>query len=228
MEESISQRRRNSLVKFVDMVDEEINFDIESDHSGHPEEVHTMDARSISTHSFTAASSGIVSRSHTSHTSHTSTSRKKSTIKNFINCAKDERRLDEQIIHQKESKSVFCLRLLTFSTLITAAVIVASLTFKFSRSAELTAFQTQYEDSVVKVEEAIAIAIRNKLKTAETFSAMYTSRYGPEHVWPNVTMPDFQQQAAGQLEIADGIAISYNPIIQEGDDRNEFEAHANE
>lgn len=216
MEEINANRRRSSLVKFVDLVDEEANFNLESD-CGQTELIHTnaVDGRSVSTHSFTAASSVIAS------------CRKKSTIKNYLNCTKDER-LDEQIINQKESRSIWCLRLLTFSTLITAAVIVASLTFKFSRSSELTAFKTQYEDSVVKVEEAITNSIRNKLKTAETFSAMYTSRYGPENVWPNVTMPDFQQQAVGQLEIADGLALSYNPIIQQGIDRNEFEAYANE
>lgn len=43
--------------------------------------------------------------------------------------------------------------------------------------------------------------------------------------WPNATLPDFQEQADGQLKLAAGRAISFNPIITE-QNRAEFEAHA--
>lgn len=45
-------------------------------------------------------------------------------------------------------------------------------------------------------------------------------------IWPNVTIPDFQEQTAGSLIIADGRALSYNPIITQDVNRFEWEEHA--
>lgn len=134
--------------------------------------------------------------------------------------------IDEEILAAKKNKSIWCLRSLTTFALVAAAVTVAFLTFSYSRSAELKQFREIYFDSVVKVEEAIAAGIKNKLNTAETFSALYTSRYTNDD-WPNVTMPsyEFEAQAKGQLEIANGIALSFNPVIN-GKNREAFEAHA--
>lgn len=47
-------------------------------------------------------------------------------------------------------------------------------------------------------------------------------------IWPNVTIPNFQEQTAGLLIIADGRALSYNPIITQDVNRLEWEAHATE
>ena len=133
----------------------------------------------------------------------------------------------DELNASNKSRSICCVRALVALTLVTAAIIVASLTFSLNRSAELKQFEREYFDSVVKVEEAIANGIRNKVNAAKTFSAIYTSHFSADNNWPNVTMPsqDFNAQAAGQLEVANGIAISYNPIITTKN-RNEFEAHA--
>ena len=147
------------------------------------------------------------------------------TIKSPLLCMQDDHIDSNTILEQKSSRAVWCLRVLTLSTLSTAAMIVAVCTYIYSRNAEMQVFEIQYQDSVVKVSEAIALDISNKLNTAMSFSAMYTSRYGPENSWPNVTMPNFQQQAKGQLKIADGIALSYNPIIT-NETRKEWEAYA--
>ncbi len=152
----------------------------------------------------------------------------RSSIRDYLNCAAENKTIDEQILQQKESNGILCLRLLTTTTLITAAVLVATLTYSFSHNSELKEFRTQYQSSVVKVEEAIGMSIENKLNTAKTFAAMYTSRYGPDNIWPNVTMSDFQHIAEGQLAIANGIALSYNPVINGTAQREQFEAHAAE
>lgn len=133
------------------------------------------------------------------------------------------------LARNRTSTSIRCVRILTVLTLITAAIIVATLTYSFTRSAELDQFENEYYDAVVKVQQAIVAGIQDKLNVAKTFSAIYTSRYGTLNLWPNATMPyeDFQDQATGQLEIANGIAISFNPIITT-DNRAEFEAHATE
>ena len=60
-----------------------------------------------------------------------------------------------------------------------------------------------------------------------TFSAVITSRYG-HAAWPKVTIPDFQEQTAGSLAIANARALSFNPIVAQGEDRLEWEAHAAE
>ncbi len=158
-----------------------------------------------------------------------SVKRKLSTItamSNQITCMQDGH-IDNVILEQKKSNAIWCLRILTVTTLTTATVIVAVLTFTFTRNSELQVFDTQYQDSVVKVAEAISLDISNKLNSASAFSAMYTSRYGPEERWPNVTMPYFEEQARGLLDTSGGIALSFNPIIT-NETRAEWEAHANE
>ncbi len=141
-----------------------------------------------------------------------------------LGCMKDDD-IDQVVIEQKKSRAIWCLRTLTITTLTTAAVIVAFLTYTTSRNSELQVFNTQYEDSVVKVAEAISSDINNKLNSAMSFSAMYTSRYGSKNNWPNVTMPYFEEQAKGLLDTSGGIALSFNPIITNVT-RTEWEAHA--
>lgn len=135
----------------------------------------------------------------------------------------------EVLLIRNNNASIRCLRILTVLTLITATIIVASLTYSFTRSAELGRFESEYYDAVIKVQQAVATGIQDKLNVAKTLSAIYTSRYGTLNLWPNATMPyqDFHDQAMGQLEIVNGIAISFNPIIT-NDTRAEFEAHATE
>jgi len=135
--------------------------------------------------------------------------------------------LDEELHASNESRPICCLRSLTVITLVTSAIIVASLTYSLNRSAELTQFEREYIGSVVKVEDAIANGISNKINAAATFSGIYTSLFGVDNVWPNATMPSnyFNELAVGQLEVAGGIALSFNPIVT-GKNRNAFEAHA--
>jgi class 3 adenylate cyclase len=47
-------------------------------------------------------------------------------------------------------------------------------------------------------------------------------------IWPNATMPDFQEIADGQLRLANGRALSFNPIITQDVNRLGWEAHAEE
>ena len=135
--------------------------------------------------------------------------------------------INEVILEQKKSRAIWCLRTLTLTTLVTATVIVAVLTYQFTRNSELQVFNTQYQDSVVKVAEAISLDLNNKLNSAMSFSAMYTSRYGPENEWPNITLPYFQEQAKGLLDTSGGIALSFNPIIT-NKTRAEWEVYATE
>jgi class 3 adenylate cyclase len=140
-----------------------------------------------------------------------------------------ERCTQEVLFTRNNNASIRCLRILTVLTLITATIIVASLTYSYTRSAEFARFESEYYDAVIKVQQAVASGMQDKLNVAKTFSAMYTSRYGMLNLWPNATMPyqDFKYQAMGQLEITHGIAISFNPIIT-SDNRPAFEAHATE
>ena len=113
----------------------------------------------------------------------------------------------------KKTRAVFCLRVVTIATLVAAAVATATLTYVYVSKDEESNFSTQYKDSVVKVAEAFQQGLDVKTSSASTFSAMYTSRYGPQDTWPNVTMPNFSEQAAGQLDLCEGRALRFNPII---------------
>lgn len=92
---------------------------------------------------------------------------------------------------------------------------------------EQSNFDTQYQDSVFKLAEAFQKGLDVKTDASSTFSAIYTSRYGPENTWPNVTMPNFSEQAAGQLNLCEGRALSFNPIIT-NEIKAGWEAFANE
>jgi len=142
-----------------------------------------------------------------------------------MGCIQDD--TDKAILEEKKSNAIWCLRTLTITTLTAAAVVVAALTFTFSRNSEYRVFEIQYLDSVAKVSEAIKLAINNKLNTAMTFSAVYTSRYQGQDKWPNITLPHFGDQAEGLLEVAEGIALSFNPIIT-NTTRDEWEVYATE
>ncbi|KAL9190047.1 hypothetical protein ACHAXT_007258 [Thalassiosira profunda] len=140
---------------------------------------------------------------------------------------------DEQ---RRQDRRVCIVRGATIAVLVAAAATVAALTAWYVKQDEQSNFELQYRDSVAKVAEAFQHRIDTKHEVAKTFSAMITSRYGDvaqaavgkPPLWPNVTIPDFQEQAEGSLAIADGRALSFNPIITQDVNRLQFEAHASE
>lgn len=134
-------------------------------------------------------------------------------------------RNDGNIIERKQSRSIICLRSLTVMTLVVAALLVCILTFYFARSAELKEFEHQYYDTVIKVDEQIKLGLQNKILAAKTLAKMYTSLFGPQNVWPNATMPDFNQRVESLLALSNSMALSFNPIINSSN-RADFEAHA--
>ena len=58
---------------------------------------------------------------------------------------------------------------------------------------------------------------------------MYTSRYGnaafDPPIWPNATMPYFEEQAKGQLKLGQAWGISFSPILAQDVDRLSWEAY---
>ena len=135
---------------------------------------------------------------------------------------------------RRQDRKVCLLRGGVVITLLTATTLVATFVGLYVSNDERYNFENQYLDSVSMVAESFQNRIDIKYSTAKTFSAMITSRYGnvaqavlgEEPLWPNVTIPDFQEQAMAMLDIADGRAISFNPIITQDVNRLEWEAHA--
>jgi hypothetical protein len=136
---------------------------------------------------------------------------------------------DEHEAAQRQRDGRVCLiRTCLILALLTAAAIVATFAGWYVRSDEHANFEMQYRDSVEKVGEAFQRRLSVKRDSVTTFASMVTSRYGPEDSWPNVTIPNFPQQTEGLLRIADGRALSYNPVVTQDVDRLQFEAHATE
>jgi heme/copper-type cytochrome/quinol oxidase subunit 2 len=134
---------------------------------------------------------------------------------------------------QKQNRKVCMLRTAMILTLVSATVIVAVLVYKYVKRDERNDFETQYEDSVSKVQEAFQYGIDIKHDTASAFSSVYTSQFGnkaqiAEPVWPNATLTHFEEEASDFLTISNGRALSFNPIITQGTNRLEWEAHAAE
>jgi hypothetical protein len=141
---------------------------------------------------------------------------------------------DASTDQRRQDRKVCLLRGGVVITLLTATTLVATFVGLYVSHDERYNFEQQYLDSVSMVAESFQNRIDIKYNTAKTFSAMITSRYGnvaqavigEEPLWPNVTIPDFQEQAKAMLTIADGRAISFNPIITQDVNRLEWEAHA--
>jgi class 3 adenylate cyclase len=142
-----------------------------------------------------------------------------------INKVDADNQNDTNILSKKKTRPIVCLRTLTVATLVMAAILVCVLTYIFARNAEVKEFENQYYDTIVKVEDAIKDGLTNKVDAAKTLSAVYTSHFGPQNVWPNATMPDFDERSIGQLALSNSLALSFNPIIT-SETRAEFEAHA--
>jgi class 3 adenylate cyclase len=137
----------------------------------------------------------------------------------------DHDHLGDEILAKKQTQSLLCLRSFTGMTLFSAAILICSLTYLFSRRNEVKDFQQQYDDITEAFENIVRRSLQNKVYSAMTLSAMYTSVFGPQKMWPNATMYDFEKLAKGQLAVAESIGLSFNPIIT-NENRGDFEAHA--
>jgi hypothetical protein len=133
-----------------------------------------------------------------------------------------------EVARRRQDSKVFFLRIVLIVALVTATALVATFAGLYVDRDEHANFEMQYDDSVAKVGEAFQTRLDIKRDSIMTFSSMITSRYGPVAVWPNVTIPNFEVQTQGILRIADGRALSYNPIITQDINRLQWEAHATE
>ena len=131
--------------------------------------------------------------------------------------------LDED--QERGNKRVCLLRGAMIATLLTATVVVASLTYVFVREEENGNFVSQYQDSVAKLAQEFQSGLDAKHDVMETLAAMYTS-YGND--WPNVTMANFEPIARGLLKRGHARSITFSPIITQGADRISWEAYAKE
>ena len=137
---------------------------------------------------------------------------------------------------EKQNRKVCKMRGAMIVTLLSATVAVATLVYLYVTRDEEDNLQIQYRDSVSKVAEAFQYGIDTKHDTTSTFSSIYTSIYGNivqevkggESIWPNATLPFFAERAKDLLKIANGRALSFNPIITQDVNRLEWEAHATE
>ena len=143
-------------------------------------------------------------------------------------CSVETAEDEQEAAQRRRDRRVCCIRFSLILALLTATAIVATFAGWYVHSDEGANFEMQYADSVEKVGEAFQHRLDIKRDSISTFGAMITSRYGPLDVWPNVTIPNFLEQTEGILRIADGRALSYNPVITQGKDRLQWEAHATE
>eukprot|EP00978_Attheya_sp_CCMP212_P025572 scaffold82467_cov54-Attheya_sp.AAC.6 len=134
----------------------------------------------------------------------------------------------------KNKERIRILRIFLVVTLVVSMGTVGGLTYRFVSAKERNDFESQYEDSVVKVAKGFQLTLDMKVLSASAFSNIYTSRFGDlvntstlASVWPNVTMPDFVNQASGLLALSKGRAISFNPIIN-NETRMSWETYAKE
>jgi hypothetical protein len=125
-------------------------------------------------------------------------------------------------------RRVFIIRSLLILVLVTAMTVVATFAGVYVYRDEHADFQLQYHDAVLNLGYEFQYHLDLKRDSLTTFSSKIASRYGHLGVWPNVTIPHFHEQTEALLRVAEGEALSFNPVIIQDVNRLQWEAHATE
>jgi hypothetical protein len=128
----------------------------------------------------------------------------------------------------QRDRRVFIIRSLLILVLVTAMTVVATFAGVYVYRDEHADFELQYHDAVLNLGYEFQYHLDLKRDSLTTLSSKITSRYGHLGDWPNVTIPHFHEQTEALLRVAEGEALSFNPIITQDVNRLQWEAHAAE
>lgn len=98
----------------------------------------------------------------------------------------------EVMKRSRQDRKVCYIRGTLIVVLVIVTIAVATFAGVYVRYDEHYNFLTQYTDSFEIVQDTFQIRLDVKRDCAMTLSAMFTSRYGPLGVFPNVTSANFE------------------------------------
>lgn len=128
----------------------------------------------------------------------------------------------------REAHAVKCLRLLVALLLVVAAAVVTSLSFHYVKQNQSDAFEHAYEESVNRLLSVVQIRKDSMVAATSSSSVVFMTHYGhgayrynasapANRGWPFVAMPNFEQQVIGLMEVSNGRAFEFSPIIKDAD-----------
>eukprot|EP00339_Tiarina_fusa_P025260 CAMPEP_0117016014 /NCGR_PEP_ID=MMETSP0472-20121206/12683_1 /TAXON_ID=693140 ORGANISM="Tiarina fusus, Strain LIS" /NCGR_SAMPLE_ID=MMETSP0472 /ASSEMBLY_ACC=CAM_ASM_000603 /LENGTH=1517 /DNA_ID=CAMNT_0004719937 /DNA_START=135 /DNA_END=4688 /DNA_ORIENTATION=+ len=133
---------------------------------------------------------------------------------------------EAEIIASKVSKQVFWLKMAVLLVLVLAAVLVATAVYLSTQRSEQNAFESAFQDDVVKVYDTFKFSVERKLGAIDSLSIAITSlAVDSQATWPNFTVPDFEFRASSIRELADAASVVLSPLVSDAE-RAGWEAYS--
>jgi hypothetical protein len=138
----------------------------------------------------------------------------------------DDAEVLEEVIAQKETKVVGCLKIVVLLVLAISATIVATTVHSYLSHAEQAKFEAAFQDDASKIFQAIGTSLDKSFGLLDSLAVLYVSYAKMSNqTWPFVTMPDFAIRLAKILPLTDAIAVNVLPVVTP-ENRKKWEAYS--
>jgi len=118
------------------------------------------------------------------------------------------------VLAQRENRAVQTLRLIAFLVLLCIAVAVSLSVFFYCQHQEDDSFDLGFTEHAGKIIDAFQANSERRLSALQAFSQQFTSHVlATSETFPNVTLPDFELNAAYTLKLADVVALLVFPLV---------------
>lgn len=137
----------------------------------------------------------------------------------------------EENIARTESKAVSVVKKLMIIMLVIVAVIGTVVTWSYTSNQETADFEDAFDGHARRLLDSFKVSTEQRIAAASSLSVTITSHVKNSQgrqVWPNVTVPDFQEHCAIPLHTVQANWISFAPVLLSLDDRIKWEAYAAE
>jgi class 3 adenylate cyclase len=122
----------------------------------------------------------------------------------------DERRT----LGRKETRAVSVLRFIVIVVIASAAALVATGVYIFTRGSEEDEFETQFAAHSNRVVESFQDSVELKLGAIDALSILTTSHaLSTGATFPNVTIPNFEVHGASTRILADALLLFWMPLV---------------
>jgi len=133
---------------------------------------------------------------------------------------------EELRLAHKENKAVKTLRLIVFFVLFCTAIAVSLSVFFYSRKQELDSFEYGFTEHAGKIIDAFQANSERRLSALRALSQQFTTHaLAAGETFPEVTLPDFERNAAYTLRLADVAAVLVYPVVS-AEQRKTWEAYS--
>lgn len=139
----------------------------------------------------------------------------------------NEDQQERRLLAEKETKSVFRLRVAVIFALFVAASVVSAVVYVITTRAEESEFEAQFEGAADKLLSSFEDIIRQKLGAVGSLALSLTAYAKAQNLtWPFVTMDHaFEQRAAGARTLSNALHMSLLPIVYQ-EDREAWETYS--